>query len=113
MPANALFYKLFQAFPELVHTHSFHRNHQHMYGNTVQLYTSCPVNHKQSDASFLVKDLQLNWRAGAAWFEHLLMEYDVASNRGNWAYQAGVGTDTRDRWFNVVEQSRRYDPKAD
>jgi len=84
-----------------------------MYGNTVQLYTSCPVNHKQSDASFLVKDLQLNWRAGAAWFEHLLMEYDVASNRGNWAYQAGVGTDTRDRWFNVVEQSRRYDPKAD
>jgi len=67
---------------------------------------------RQNVASFLVKDLQLDWRAGAAWFEHLLVDYDVASNWGNWAYQAGVGTDTRERWFNVVEQSRRYDPKA-
>ncbi|MBU1188467.1 MAG: DASH family cryptochrome [Gammaproteobacteria bacterium] len=68
---------------------------------------------RQNVASFLVKDLQLDWRAGAAWFEHLLLDYDVASNWGNWAYQAGVGTDTRARWFNVVEQSRRYDPKTE
>ena len=68
---------------------------------------------RQNVASFLVNDLQLDWRAGAAWFEHLLVDYDVASNWGNWAYQAGVGTDTRERWFNVVEQSRRYDPQAE
>ncbi len=67
---------------------------------------------RQNVASFLVKDMLLDWRAGAAWFEHLLVDYDVASNWGNWAYQAGVGTDTRERWFNVVEQSRRYDPHA-
>jgi len=65
---------------------------------------------RQNVASFLVKDLRQDWRAGAAWFEHQLIDYDVASNWGNWAYQAGIGTDTRERWFNVVGQARRYDP---
>jgi len=68
---------------------------------------------RQNAASFLVKDLQQDWREGAAWFEHQLIDYDVASNWGNWAYQAGTGTDTRDRWFNVVGQARRYDPDAE
>jgi len=67
---------------------------------------------RQNAASFLVKDLQQDWREGAAWFEHQLVDYDTASNWGNWAYQAGTGTDTRDRWFNVVGQARRYDPEA-
>lgn len=65
---------------------------------------------RQNVASFLVKDLHQDWRAGAAWFEHGLVDYDAASNWGNWAYQAGTGTDTRERWFNVVGQSRRHDP---
>ena len=68
---------------------------------------------RQNAASFLVKDLQQDWRAGAAWFEHHLIDYDVASNWGNWAYQAGTGTDTRERWFNVVGQACRYDPDGD
>lgn len=68
---------------------------------------------RQNAASFLVKDLQQDWREGAAWFERRLVDYDVASNWGNWAYQAGTGTDTKDRWFNVVGQARRYDPKAE
>lgn len=68
---------------------------------------------RQNAASFLVKDLAQDWREGAAWFEHQLVDYDVASNWGNWAYQAGTGTDTRNRWFNVVGQARRYDPNAE
>lgn len=67
---------------------------------------------RQNAASFLVKDLHQDWREGAAWFERQLVDYDVASNWGNWAYQAGTGTDTRDRWFNVIGQARRYDPDA-
>lgn len=51
MSANTLFYKLFQVIPELIYTYCFHRNHQYMYGNAVQVYSSRPNNHKQSDAS--------------------------------------------------------------
>ncbi|GAB5498399.1 MAG: hypothetical protein PsegKO_07100 [Pseudohongiellaceae bacterium] len=47
MPANALFYKLFQVFPELIYTYCFHRNHQYMYGNAVQEYSGRPNNRKQ------------------------------------------------------------------
>ncbi len=68
---------------------------------------------RQNVASFLVKDLAQDWREGAAWFERQLVDYDVASNWGNWAYQAGTGTDTRERWFNVIGQARRYDPDAE
>lgn len=68
---------------------------------------------RQNAASFLVKDLHQDWRKGAAWFERQLIDYDVASNWGNWAYQAGTGTDTKDRWFNVIGQARRYDPNAE
>ncbi len=65
---------------------------------------------RQNVASFLVKDLGLDWRLGAAWFEHQLIDYDVFSNYGNWNYVAGVGTDPRqDRWFNVIWQSKKYD----
>ncbi len=68
---------------------------------------------RQNVASFLVKDLGIDWRMGAAWFEHQLLDYDVFSNYGNWNYQAGIGTDPRDdRWFNVIWQSKKYDPKG-
>jgi deoxyribodipyrimidine photo-lyase len=65
---------------------------------------------RQNVASFFAKTLGQDWRAGAAWFEHLLVDYDVTSNWGNWAYVAGVGTDPRDRAFNVTLQAERYDP---
>ncbi|HQU73775.1 MAG TPA: DASH family cryptochrome [Calditrichia bacterium] len=68
---------------------------------------------RQNVASYLVKDLSLDWRLGAQYFESLLIDYDVASNWGNWCYIAGVGNDPReDRYFNILGQARRYDPKG-
>jgi deoxyribodipyrimidine photo-lyase len=45
---------------------------------------------RQNVASFLVKDLHLDWRLGAEWFESLLLDHDVTSNYGNWNYVAGI-----------------------
>lgn len=44
---------------------------------------------RQNVASFLVKDLHLDWRLGAEWFESLLIDHDVCSNYGNWNYVSG------------------------
>ncbi len=69
---------------------------------------------RQNVASFLVKDLQINWLMGAEWFESLLIDYDPCSNYGNWLYVAGVGNDPREnRYFNIIAQAQRYDPKGD
>jgi deoxyribodipyrimidine photo-lyase len=69
---------------------------------------------RQNAASFLVKDLKVNWVMGAEYFESLLIDYDPASNYGNWNYVAGVGSDPReDRYFNQLTQARAYDPQAD
>jgi deoxyribodipyrimidine photo-lyase len=69
---------------------------------------------RQNVASFLAKDLQIDWRKGASWFESLLVDYDVHSNWGNWNYNSGVGSDPReDRQFNVVLQAKKYDKQAD
>ena len=66
---------------------------------------------RQIVASSLVYDLGLDWRAGAGYFENRLIDYDVASNWGNWQYIAGVGADTRGgRHFNIAKQTRQYDP---
>ncbi|MDM8348898.1 DASH family cryptochrome [Pseudomonas sp. sp1636] len=68
---------------------------------------------RQVVASYLINDLQQAWRYGAAWFEEHLIDYDPASNWGNWAYLAGVGRDPRyQRTFNVLRQAREYDPDA-
>ena len=66
---------------------------------------------RQNVASFLTKNLGIDWRMGAEWFESLLIDYDVCSNWGNWNYTAGVGNDSRGfRYFNIPKQSRDYDP---
>lgn len=68
---------------------------------------------RQNVASFLVKDLRQNWRFGAAYFESMLIDYDVYSNWGNWNYVAGIGNDPReDRYFNIISQAKRYDAKG-
>lgn len=67
---------------------------------------------RQNVASFLAKTLGVDWRWGAAWFEHHLVDFDPATNWGNWQYAAGVGTDPRDRVFNVVKQAHDYDPEG-
>jgi deoxyribodipyrimidine photo-lyase len=64
---------------------------------------------RQNVASYFTKDLLLDWRIGAAYFESQLIDYDVHSNYGNWMYVAGVGNDPRDRKFNVRFQAERYD----
>jgi deoxyribodipyrimidine photo-lyase len=65
---------------------------------------------RQNVASFLVKDLQVNWTWGAMYFESLLIDYDVCSNWGNWNYVAGVGNDPREnRYFNILSQAKKYD----
>lgn len=69
---------------------------------------------RQNVASYLTKDLRINWTFGAAWFESQLIDYDPCSNWLNWAYVAGVGNDPReDRYFNIESQVKKYDPKGD
>lgn len=65
---------------------------------------------RQVVASYLIYELQGDWRAGAAWFEAQLLDYDVYSNQGNWLYIAGRGTDPRGgRRFNIEKQEREHD----
>lgn len=65
---------------------------------------------RQVVASFLAKNLGIDWRWGARWFEHCLIDYCPAANWGNWAYAAGVGADPRGfRGFDVARQARNYD----
>ncbi len=60
---------------------------------------------RQVVASYFIYQLHGDWRAGAAWFEAQLLDYDVYSNQGNWLYIAGRGTDPRGgRIFNVQKQ---------
>ena len=65
-------------------------------------------------ASFLVKDLLVDWRIGERWFRHLLVDGDIAQNTGNWQWVAGTGPDAAPyfRVFNPVLQSRKFDPEG-
>jgi deoxyribodipyrimidine photo-lyase len=68
---------------------------------------------RQIVASFACNALGLDWRLGAAWFESQLLDYDMASNWGNWQYLAGVGQDAREfRVFSLSKQAQNYDPKG-
>lgn len=67
---------------------------------------------RQNAASFWAKHLRQPWWVGAAWYEALLVDYDVTSNWGNWAYVAGVGSDPRNRYFDVELQAKKYDEDA-
>ena len=67
---------------------------------------------RQNVASYFCNELNMDWRFGAAYFEEQLIDYDVCSNWGNWAYLAGVGNDPRGhRWFNIDKQANDYDSK--
>ncbi|MCK7596449.1 DASH family cryptochrome [Microbulbifer sp. CAU 1566] len=65
---------------------------------------------RQNVASYFARERQQDWRIGAAYFESLLLDYDVHSNYGNWMYNSGVGNDPRDRRFDIQGQAERYDP---
>ncbi|CAJ1367948.1 unnamed protein product [Effrenium voratum] len=66
---------------------------------------------RQNVASFLALDMGLDWRDGAEWFESYLLDYDVASNWGNWLAAAGQTTGRVNR-FNVIRQSTTYDKEG-
>lgn len=69
---------------------------------------------RQIVASCFVNELELDWRYGAAFFEQHLLDYDVASNWGNWQYLAGVGADPRGkRHFDLAKQTKQFDPNED
>ncbi len=66
-------------------------------------------------ASFLVKDLLVDWRLGERWFRSRLIDGDVAQNVGNWQWVAGTGADAAPyfRVFNPVSQGKKFDPRGD
>jgi deoxyribodipyrimidine photo-lyase len=63
-------------------------------------------------ASFLVKNLGVDWRLGEAYFASKLLDYDLASNNGNWQWIAGTGADAAPyfRVFNPITQQKKFDP---
>ncbi|HMN93592.1 MAG TPA: deoxyribodipyrimidine photo-lyase [Hydrogenophaga sp.] len=65
-------------------------------------------------ASFLVKDLGVDWRWGEAYFADHLIDYDLASNNGGWQWAASTGCDAQPwfRIFNPVTQSEKFDPQG-
>jgi deoxyribodipyrimidine photo-lyase len=65
-------------------------------------------------ASFLVKDLHLEWQLGERFFAEHLVDYDVASNAHGWQWTAGTGTDASPyyRVFNPIEQGKRFDEEG-
>lgn len=66
-------------------------------------------------ASFLTKDLLVDWRQGEAWFAEKLLDFELASNNGGWQWSASMGVDAQPwfRIFNPKLQSQRFDPKGD
>jgi deoxyribodipyrimidine photo-lyase len=66
-------------------------------------------------ASFLVKDLLVNWQDGERWFMRMLVDGDPAANNGGWQWTSGVGTDAAPyfRVFNPVLQGMKFDPEGD
>lgn len=66
-------------------------------------------------ASFLIKDLHLEWQQGARWFESQLTDYDPASNSHGWQWTAGCGTDASPyfRVFNPILQGKKFDPEGE
>ena len=68
---------------------------------------------RQNVASYLINNLELDWRRGAQWFEEQLIDYDPCSNYGNWLYLSGFGSDPQPgRYFNLEKQAATYDPQG-
>ncbi|MDE3218713.1 MAG: deoxyribodipyrimidine photo-lyase [Nitrospirota bacterium] len=65
-------------------------------------------------ASFLIKDLRIDWQSGERYFMRQLMDADLAANNGNWQWAAATGTDSMPgyRIFNPLLQSRKFDPEG-
>lgn len=69
---------------------------------------------RQLVASFLTHNLDVDWRLGAAYFEEVLIDYEVTSNWGNWVFQAGLcGGDRTAKKLNVLQMSQQHDRDGD
>jgi deoxyribodipyrimidine photo-lyase len=69
---------------------------------------------RQMVAGYLVRDLEIDWKKGAAYFEEKLIDYSPASNWGNWAFVAGLGHDPRDnKYFNIAKQAGELETNSD
>lgn len=69
---------------------------------------------RQVVASFLIYDCKVRWTLGAAWFEELLIDYNPATNWGNWAFTAGVGNDPKSNLrMNIIKQATDFDSKGE
>jgi len=68
---------------------------------------------RQNVASFLTKNLGIDWRMGAEWFQSLLIDYDPCSNWGNWNLSAGLGPEAQAfRFLNLQKQAKDSDPEG-
>ncbi len=65
-------------------------------------------------ASFLTKDLLIDWRWGEAYFARKLLDFELASNNGGWQWAAGTGCDASPffRIFNPQTQTKKFDPES-
>jgi deoxyribodipyrimidine photo-lyase len=65
-------------------------------------------------ASFLIKDLGIDWRRGEAYFAEKLLDFDLAANNGGWQWAASTGCDAQPyfRIFNPISQSEKFDPQG-
>jgi len=65
-------------------------------------------------ASFLTKDLLVDWRKGENWFARKLLDFDLAANNGGWQWSASTGCDAQPyfRIFNPISQSKNFDPEG-
>jgi deoxyribodipyrimidine photo-lyase len=69
---------------------------------------------RQMVAGYLVRDLEVDWKKGAAYFEEKLIDYSPASNWGNWAFVAGLGHDPRDnKYFNLAKQASELETNSE
>ena len=76
--------------------------------------TGCMSNRgRQSVALYLVRTLGVDWRLGASWFEHYLLDFEPCNNYGNWNFQAGIGHDLKKcNGFKIADEANKYDPEG-
>jgi len=68
---------------------------------------------RQSVSLYLIRELGLDWRLGASWFERYLIDFEPCNNYGNWNFQAGVGHDIKKcNGFKIEEEARKHDPEG-
>lgn len=121
--ADCNFQRKFDAFPWQVDEQALHRWQKGQTGIPIvdagmrQLWQTGYMHNRlrMITASFLVKNLMIDWRKGARWFWDCLVDADLANNSASWQWVAGCGTDAAPffRIFNPVTQGQKFDPEGE